>query len=67
MPVWTGGKSRSHRGSIPDRPGPSLVAIPTELPGPYYCLIMCNNLIRFLDRSLEKYKILDKSTCCELH
>jgi len=22
-PVWTGGKSRSHRDSIPDRPAPS--------------------------------------------
>ena len=30
-PVWTGGKSRPHRDSIPDR---SSVAIPTELPGP---------------------------------
>jgi len=32
--VWTGGKSRSHRDSIPDRPARSLVAIPTEIPGP---------------------------------
>jgi len=32
--VWTGGKSRPHRDSIPDRPVPSSVAIPTELPGP---------------------------------
>jgi len=36
-PVWTGGKSRPHRDSIPDRPACSSVAIPTELPGPYYC------------------------------
>jgi len=28
-PAWTGGKSRSHRDSIPDRQD-----IPTELPGP---------------------------------
>ena len=35
-PVWTGGKSRPHRDSIPDRPAPrSSVAIPTELPGPH--------------------------------
>ena len=35
-PVWTGGKSRSHRDSIPDRP----VAVPTELPGPpQFCII----------------------------
>ena len=33
-PVWTGGKSRRHRDSIPDRPARSSVAIPTELPRP---------------------------------
>jgi len=33
-PVWTGGKSRPHRDSIPDLPARSSVAIPTELPGP---------------------------------
>ena len=33
-PVWTGGKSRSHRDSIPNIPARSSVAIPTELPGP---------------------------------
>ena len=33
-PVWTGGKSRPHRDSIPDRPARSSVAKPTELPGP---------------------------------
>ena len=31
-PVWTGGKSRPHRDSIPNRPVRSSVAIPTELP-----------------------------------
>ena len=34
-PVWTGGKSRLHRDSIPDRPARSSVAKPTELPGPH--------------------------------
>ena len=34
-PVWTGGKSRPHRDSIPDRPARSSVAVPTELPGPH--------------------------------
>jgi len=34
--VWTGGKSRPHRYSIPKRPDRSSVAIPTELPGPFY-------------------------------
>jgi len=33
-PVWTGGKSRPHRDSIPYRPARSSVAIPTELPRP---------------------------------
>ena len=33
-PVWTGGKSRPHRDSIPDRLARSSVAIATELPGP---------------------------------
>ena len=33
-PFWTGGKSRPHRDSIPDRPARSAVAIPTGLPGP---------------------------------
>ena len=33
-PVRTGGKSRPHRDSIPDRPARSSVAIPTELPAP---------------------------------
>ena len=34
-PVWTGGRSRPHRDSIPDRPARSPVAISTELPGPH--------------------------------
>ena len=33
-PVWTDGKSRPHRDSIPNLPARSSVAIPTELPGP---------------------------------
>jgi len=32
-PVWTGGKSRPYRDSIPDRPTRISVAIPTDLPG----------------------------------
>jgi len=38
-PVWTGGKSRPHRDSIPDRPARSSAAIPTELPGPHVYII----------------------------
>ena len=36
-PVWTDGKSRPRRDSIPDRPARSSVAIPTELPGYTLC------------------------------
>ena len=32
-PVWTDGKSRPHRDSIPGPSSPYSVAIPTELPG----------------------------------
>jgi len=35
-PVWTGGKSRPHYDSIPDRPACSQ-SLPTELPGPQTC------------------------------
>jgi len=38
-PVWTGGISRPHRDSIPDRPARSSVAIATELPGPPVCTL----------------------------
>jgi hypothetical protein len=41
-PVWTGGKSRPHRDSIPDRPARSSVAILTELPDPQTRL--CNSV-----------------------
>ena len=37
-PVWTGGKSRPHRDSIPVRPARSSVTVPTELPDPYIWL-----------------------------
>ena len=36
--VWTGGKSRPHRDSIPERPARSSVTVPTELPGPQFKL-----------------------------
>jgi len=38
-PVWTGGKSRPHRDSIPDRPARNSVAMPSELPGPQLVVI----------------------------
>jgi len=37
--VWTGGKSRPHRDSIPGRPARSSVAIPTERRGPHILVI----------------------------
>ena len=39
-----GGKSRPHRVTIPDRPAPSSVAIPTELHGPHIPIKMNNEL-----------------------
>ena len=48
-PVWTGGKSRPHRDSTPDRPARSSVAIPTELPGPQlYCKTINFVFIKFV-------------------
>jgi len=38
--VRTGGKSRPHRDSIPDRPAHSSDAIPTELPGQHVLLVI---------------------------
>ena len=35
-PVWTGGKSRPNRDSIPDRPARNSIAILTELPDPLW-------------------------------
>ena len=47
-PVSTGGKSRLHRDSIPERPARSSVAIPTKLPGPQILLIKRYNSCRVL-------------------
>ena len=47
-PVWTGGKSRPHRDSIPDRPARSSVTIPTELPGPRGRLAVSDNAACFV-------------------
>ena len=42
-PVWTGGKSRPHRNSIPDRPAPNSVTRLAELPGPQ---LSCNRNVK---------------------
>ena len=46
--VWTGGKSRPHRESIPDSPARSSVAILTELPGPHTVDIVKNKQCAFM-------------------
>jgi len=38
-PIWAGGKFRPHWDSVPNSPSRSSVAIPTELPGPYECVL----------------------------
>ena len=60
-PVWTGGKSRPHRDSIPDHPARSSVAIPTELPGPH-CTIkdMRNTQQTLIVLSEERHKLEDR-------
>jgi len=52
-PVWTGGKSRPHRDSIPDRPARSSVATPTELPGPRNCNLQCTIFCSDFDGNYE--------------
>jgi len=47
-PVWTGGKSRPHRDSIPDRPARSSVAIPTELHADMYNTYNTINIVLLL-------------------
>ena len=54
-PVWTGGRSRSHRDSIQDRPARSSVTIPTELTGPQVFPSHIHKIIR-------KYAILTFGT-----
>ena len=41
-PVWTDGKFRPHRDSIPDLQAHSSVSIPTELPGPLINGVLTN-------------------------
>jgi len=52
VPVWTGGKSRPHWDSIPDRPARSSVAILTELPGPTNTQVL-TQLTRALTNELK--------------
>ena len=46
-PVWTGGKSRPHRDTIPVRSARSSVAIPTEVPGPRSVSVIVNYSVSF--------------------
>jgi len=57
-PVWTGGRSRSHRNSIPDRPARSSVAIPTELPGPH----IIGNVV-FKLKKFQTFQVVSNTGC----
>ena len=59
--VWTGGKSRPHRDSIPDRPARSSVSIPTELSGPQLLHIIVWNA---LDKTFLIHKTTAAHTAC---
>ena len=64
-PVWTGGKSRSHRDSIPGRPARSSVAIPTELPDPHLSGLVPGFPVRrpgFTPRAVHAGITVDKET-----
>ena len=69
-PVWTGGKSRPHRDSIPDRPVRSSVAIPTELPGPQLVylgrfIIRTHHDARSRERQILKLCISSNNRLCK--
>ena len=55
-PVWTDGKSRPHRDSIPDRPARSSVAIPTELPGPHLNVQYLDNIQEQCGKCVSRIK-----------
>ena len=55
--VWTGGKSRPNRNSIPDRPARRSVAIPTELPGPLYEMVQKGNAVHVTSLFLAATRI----------
>jgi hypothetical protein len=59
-PVWTGGKSRPHRDSIPDRPARSSVAIPSKLPGPLYTKYNNNFVLTFHSKVLHSLHVPPK-------
>jgi len=53
-PVWTGGKARPQRNSIPDRPARSQSLIPTGLPGPRTLVCYPQICLGGLRRSMHK-------------
>jgi len=68
-PVWTDGKSRPHRDSIPDRPFRSSVAIPTELPGPppqyyVYNYFNCLVFILFGEKFKKPITVVQRAKAC---
>ena len=63
VPVWTGGKSRHQRDSIPDRPARSAVAIPTALLGPQKGMLSEPFLFSYIKHSLflREQRLLSQS------
>jgi len=59
-PVWTGGKSRPHRDSVPEPPARISVAISTELPGPHPLIVLrLKKDYRYISTSrLERHGLL---------
>jgi len=66
VPVWTGGKPRPHRDSIPDRPGRSSVAIPTELPGPPIAVCTVKNSWWWTEELSETCRVLFQKQIWEI-
>ena len=72
-PVWTGGKFRPHRDSIPDHPARSSVAIPTELPDPLIVIYIFVVVAKYPSISacgrkwyISDHKKHSQCICCEL-
>jgi len=63
-PVWTGGKSRLHWDSMPDRPVRSSVAIPTELPSPRFILLYLVHFFKLICSIMGMLESVLVSTFC---
>jgi len=61
-PVWTGGKSRPYRDSIPESPALNSVTIPTELPDPHI-IVLYYNIILWDHRRICGPSLAETSLC----